>query len=247
MAENLEAGVRSIASYPLSPLQSGMLAQKAEGAGINITQVICSLPERIDPERMQAAWQQVVDRHDVLRTSFFWNEQEEARQRVNTAATVPFHWAGWWKEIDALVQKERKAGFDLAHPPLMRVALAQLGEEDFRLIWTFHHLIIDGRSIGLLLNEVFAIYEASGSGSPASLPPAAPYRNFIEWLQDRDSSGAESFWRKQLKSFFSPTTLPVASGAQALAAGTREQELKIEAPTLANWRRFADENGVTLN
>src|ERR1044071_602033 len=110
MAENLEAGVRSIASYPLSPLQAGMLAQKAGRSGINITQVLCSLREQIDPRHMQSAWQRVVDRHDALRTGFYWDAAGEGRQQVYPAANLFFTWAGPVPGTDELVRRERQAG-----------------------------------------------------------------------------------------------------------------------------------------
>src|ERR1043166_3489155 len=245
MAENLEAGVRSIASYPLSPLQAGMLAQKAGPSGINITQVLCRLREQIDPRQMQSAWQRAVDRHDALRTSFHWGEGGEGRQQVHSAATLSFTWTGPLDGIEELVRREREAGFNLQNAPLMRVVLAQLGEKDFRLLWTFHHLIIDGRSIGLVLKEVFSIYEELCRGVTAELSPAPAYRKFIEWLQELDETGAESYWRKQFKAFSHPTPLPVTT--IGTPGETREQQLTLDPSVVAQLRAFARQNEVTLN
>src|SRR5438876_1111827 len=83
----------------------------------------------------------------------------------------------------------------------MRVALIVFGPADYRLVWSFPHLIIDGRSIGILPKEVFAIYESLVTGEPASLPPAPAYQAFIHWLQRLDQNKEETFRRQQLKSF----------------------------------------------
>ena len=83
MAEALESCVEaSEAPYRLSPLQEGMLVESlmARGPGVDITQVVCTLREEIDPHKMEAAWQQVLERHDALRISFRWDGSGPATQ-----------------------------------------------------------------------------------------------------------------------------------------------------------------------
>ena len=89
MAENLKARPEAIQTgYPLSPLQEAMLAESGGKRGTNITQVICSLPEKIDPKYMETAWQTAAARHGALRASFHWHPTPE--QRFQPHVVVPF-------------------------------------------------------------------------------------------------------------------------------------------------------------
>src|SRR6478672_6887666 len=86
-----------VATYSLTPLQQGMLAQhlRAPGSGVDVEQLVCSLPERVDADALRAAWQAVVDRHDVLRTSIEWNGLDAPQQRVYDRVEVPFEMEDW--------------------------------------------------------------------------------------------------------------------------------------------------------
>src|SRR5438552_15689999 len=95
----------------------------------------------------------------------------------------------------------------------MRLALFNAGEAKHVLAWTFHHLLLDGRALVLLLREVFDRYEAICQGRDLNLPAARPYRDYIEWLRRRDGSDAKTFWREHLKGFTTPTPLVVARAA----------------------------------
>src|SRR5258706_2010021 len=209
MAQILEPVVENSACYALSPLQEGMLVESllARSSGVDITQVICTLPETIEPRHMQTAWQQTVDRHEALRTSFHCNKAGKAQQTVHTNVSVSFRVidCGTGQDhsdvLEKILQQEREEGFNPPLPPLMRVVLLQNGAAACSLIWTFHHLIIDARSIAMVINEVLTVYEASAAGARAPLPASPPYRRFIEWLQELDAGKAERYWREQLKGF----------------------------------------------
>ncbi|MBN0856727.1 hypothetical protein JTL95_39980, partial [Pseudomonas aeruginosa] len=104
-------------------------------------------------------------------------------------------------------QQERRKGFDLGQPPLQRVRLLRLGEDRYQLIWTYHHILIDGWSTSQLFGEILELY------SGGSLPPAVPYRHYIAWLRARDGKASEAFWRRQLARMDEPTYLADAFNA----------------------------------
>ncbi|MBW8771025.1 MAG: non-ribosomal peptide synthetase, partial [Gemmatimonadetes bacterium] len=155
----------SAVTYPLTPLQQGMLAQhlRAAGSGVDIEQLVCSLPERVDAAALRAAWQTVIDRHDVLRTSIEWSGLDAPRQRVYERVDVPFEVEDWRgvaggardARLEAWLQADRTRGFVLDAAPLLRLTLLVLDEEEHRLVWTFHHAILDGRCFPMVLREVF--------------------------------------------------------------------------------------------
>ena len=160
-AENLED------QYRLSPVQEGMLFHHLSGAhsGVDIEQIVVDLPESVDRAALEAAWRTVIARHAVLRTSFAWEERDEPVQIVHREVPFALDYESWCDlspaEQDARTEEflrtERRRGFDLREAPLMRVLLVELGDRRFRLIWTFHHILVDGRAFSIILREVFSL------------------------------------------------------------------------------------------
>jgi hypothetical protein len=180
-------------SYPLSPLQQGMLFHTlyAPGSGVNVAQIVCTLNTSIKPSIFEQAWQRVIGRHSVLRTSFRWKDLDRPIQQVHRHIECPLEPQDWRDlsqdnqraQLNAYLRADRRRGFDLSSPPLMRLALFRCAEADYQLVWTFHSALLDNRSFSLVLNEVFTFYEAFDQGQDLCLEHPRPYRDYIEWLQ----------------------------------------------------------------
>ncbi|MGH7833449.1 MAG: non-ribosomal peptide synthetase, partial [Candidatus Binatia bacterium] len=205
-------------TYPLAPVQHGMLFHSlcAPQAGVYVQQLICTLHEELDVPVFKRAWERIAERHPVFRTSFRWEGVDEPRQEVHRQVQIPVeeqdwrHFASGQQEerLRAYLEADRLRGFDLAVAPLMRLAFFRFSQAQYRVIWTSHHVLFDGRSRLLVLKELFALYEAFCSGRDLVLDSPPPYRNFIDWLSHKEFSGAEGFWRAALSGFAASTTLP---------------------------------------
>src|SRR5437867_3933463 len=192
--------------YALSPMQQGLLfhSLSARQPGVDIEQILCALPEALDVECFARAWQRVVDRHPILRTSFRWEGLPEPRQEVHLHVCLPLEQIEWRglpaaeraKRLEDYLREDRQRGFDLTLSPPMRFALFHTDDAEYQLLWTFHHLLLDGRSLVLLLNEVFGFYEAFCQGHDLQLDSPRPYRDYIDWLEQQDFSKGEAFWRQ---------------------------------------------------
>jgi amino acid adenylation domain-containing protein len=249
--------------YTLSPLQQGMLfhALHSPESGAYVVQTCIRFGAGLGPAERAAltqSWQQVVDRHPVLRTAFEWLELDEPVQVVY--APFPLTWEHHdWRGLPAAEQAERLAehlridrrrGFDLSTPPLLRLALIQLGEEEAetcQLVWTHHHAILDGWSLPILLRELFSCYAAASSGRPAVLPPARPYRDFIAWLNGQSLADAEAFWRAELAGFVAPAPLPGAGAEDGLARQPAVQQTLLGAAASDALGAFARRHQLTQN
>src|SRR5205807_4001805 len=97
--------------------------------------------------------------------------------------------------------------------------------EHHQLVWSFHHAILDGWSVSLLLQEFFARYQALAQGSQPQLPAGRPYRDYIAWLQQQDQAEAEAFWRQQLVGLTAPTSLPLKASQPEAEPSYRQQNL----------------------
>ncbi len=197
-----------------------------QDAEVYFLQLACRLDGALDPAAFERAWQQVLDRHTALRTSFHWRELERPLQVVHRRVTVPLAVEDWRDlapeeqaaRLEALLADDRRRGFDLDRPPLLRLTLCRLAATRHQLVWSFHHLLFDGWSMPLVLQEVFALYAVARRGEELQLPRPRPYRDFILWLQRQDMAAAEAFWRQALAGFTAPT--PLVLGAPAVGAGS---------------------------
>ena len=208
-------------AYPLTALQQGMLFHSlaAPQPGVYVQQLVCDLRELLDVSAFIRAWDQLVERHPILRTSFAWESREIPCQMVHSAVEIPCErhdWRSWSAaeqglNLEAYLKADRLGGFDLARPPLFRLALFRLNEAHYQLIWTSHHALLDGRSRLILLEELFEFYEANCAGRTAALKPSMPFRHFVDWVQAQDFEKAESFWRGVLAGYDEPAVLDVGA------------------------------------
>ena len=172
--------------YELSPLQEGFLFHhlRDPAGGDYVEQMTFLLEGALDLAAFERAWQVVVDRHPALRTSFQWEGLEKPLQIVHRQVAVPLVTEDWGSDggdrLDAFLATDREKGFDLAAAPLMRLTVASIGAERWQVIWTHSHLLLDGWSLPLVLQEVLAAYAGGGGG----LPVAPKYRDFVRWLRD---------------------------------------------------------------
>jgi amino acid adenylation domain-containing protein len=253
--------------YPLSPMQQGMLFHTllAPRSGVYFQQFHCTLTGDLSLPEFQQSWQRLVDRHAVLRTAFLWEGLDEPLQAVRTRVELP--WDQWdWRDLasgeqrrrfEELLADDRHSGFLLTRAPLMRFALIRVADREWKLVWSFHHLLFDGWSMPVLLREVMLGYESSLRGIDVAFEHRRPYRDYIAWLQAQDMPRAESFWREQLRGFTAPTALALerASGrpsseeadygrlrihlrssvTQALQRLARDQRLSLNTLVQAAW------------
>ena len=195
----------------LTPLQQGMLFHTLyvpESPVYNL-QVEFALEGDLDEGALEQAWRTVVERHTVLRTSFVWERVEKPYQVVHHHAHLKIARHDW-RALSAAEQDERRRScleenrtslFDLTRPPLMRLALIVLSEHKFRLVWTFHHIILEGWSAAIILSELWKCYGDLRAHQAPDLPPVRPYAEFIHWQQRKDQGNAEAYWRERLKGF----------------------------------------------
>ncbi|MBY0379993.1 MAG: AMP-binding protein, partial [Burkholderiales bacterium] len=105
------------------------------------------------------------------------------------------------KRLTDFLKADRESGFDLHSAPLFRLTLINLPNNQYYFIMTFHHVIMDGWSLPILLNELNIIYQAKKFDNEIILPQIISYKDFISWHQRKNISQARFFWKKYLKNF----------------------------------------------
>jgi amino acid adenylation domain-containing protein/non-ribosomal peptide synthase protein (TIGR01720 family) len=239
--------------YRLSPLQEGMLFHSLSDpdAGQYVEQTLCTVAGDLDPAALRRGWEATVARHPVLRASFHWEEVDRPVQVVYGQVELPWReedWRGLPEEVQAarlsaLIDSDRRLGFDLGRPPLLRITLIRLSERTWRFLWSHHHLLLDGWSLGRVLQEVFAGYAGTLSG----LPPSRPFVDYIAWLETQNLAEAETFWRRKLAGFVTPTPLPMSSAPAVRGTPSYENRAAELTPAgSAALEEAARRAGVTL-
>jgi amino acid adenylation domain-containing protein/non-ribosomal peptide synthase protein (TIGR01720 family) len=242
--------------YPLSGLQQGLLFHSlyAPQSAVYVVSVTCRLGGPLDVAAFRRAWQHVVERHAVLRTAFVGHELDRPVQVVRRRATLPFELHDWRglptaeqdQRFSAFLAEDRARGFEFAKPPLMRLHLIRVAEAEWRLIWNSHHILFDGWSLPVLLDEVLAGYAAFSRGEAPRLAAVRPFRDYIGWLQRQDMAAAQAWWRDRLAGFTTPTALGI--DRPAATAGIRYAEHDAAVPIdLAELERFARHSKLTVN
>ncbi len=232
--------------YPLTPLQQGMLFHTvyAPGSGAYVEQVGFTVRDpAFGPQAFARAWQRVAERHPVLRTAFAWEEMEEPVQVVQRRVAIPVETLDWSglaphareRELEDFLAEDRRRGFDLLAAPLMRLALIRTGADEWRVQWSFHHLLLDGWSLPRVLDEVLAFEADARAGRETSLPRPRPFRDYVLWLREGDAAAAEAFWRARLAGVEAPTPLGIDRPAPAGAADdpSRYAEASVRLPAAA--------------
>src|ERR1051326_3903165 len=245
--------------YPLSPMQQGMLYHTlyAPESGTYMQQVSCTLKGELNVAAFAHAWQEVIDRHPVLRSGFLWEKLKGPVQLVQRQVKLPLEQQDWQHfspeqqetELEALLRADRGRGFVLAHAPLLRLFLLQLGTHAYQFIWSHHHILFDGWSVPLLLQEVFAFYEAGCRGESLKLDQPRLFRDYIVWLKQQEMNRAEAYWRKALAGFTTPTRLSLERAAAnvSLESGYAEEQVRLSAEQSEQVQRLAREQQVTVN
>src|SRR5207237_7332344 len=134
----------------------------------------------------------------VLRTAFNWELRDEPFQIVSRRAEIPWREHDWRRvsaveqerQLEAFLREDRAQGFVLSKAPLMRLTLVQLAEDTYQFVWSLHHLLLDGWSLPLLLQEVFQMYDAFCAGRELHLDVSRQYGDYIAWLQRQDLAQA---------------------------------------------------------
>ncbi|KPA94766.1 non-ribosomal peptide synthetase, partial [Pseudomonas asplenii] len=237
--------------YPLSPLQEGMLFHHlmARNGDPYLLWCLMSFSDRPTLERYVRALQSVIERHDILRTSVFWDDLEEPVQVV-------------WRQVDGLVEElqldpvegdiatQLRQRFDprqfrlpLDRAPLMRLVIARDEANDRWLgLRLFHHIIDDNTSLKQLNAEVEAVLD----GKAASLLPALPYRNFIaQRIRGGDQQAQEQFFRGMLAGISQPSAPFGLLDIQGDGSGVNEARLMLDNGLGQRLRQSAQALGVS--
>lgn len=219
--------------YSLSYVQEAMLLEgrQSPNSGKYFGHSICTVHD-LNVSTLAEAWQRVVKRHQMLRTSFAWARTDKPVQVVHKQLDYSLDEQDWrgvsfeeqQNRLKELINNYRARGFDTSVAPLTRLAVCRIADDTCQIVLSYHHLVLDSWSLPLILKEVFAFYDELSGGRRTNLAEPQPYKNFIGWLKQRDKAAAVDFWKRSFGGVAEPSVLPLAdrreSRGQSAGAGT---------------------------
>jgi myxalamid-type nonribosomal peptide synthetase MxaA len=217
------------------------------------------LTGRLEVPVLERAVNEIIRRHEILRTRFGTAGGQpvqivapELRLAVGIHDLTGLRESGREAEVVRRAREDGDRPFDLAQGPLLRINLLCLGEQDYVLLFTLHHIVSDGWSAGILFGEFAALYRAFREGQPSPLPDLAlQYGDFAHsqrhWLQGGYLERQLAYWRKQLEGAPPLLELPTDHPRPAVPTGRGATHLFRLPPQLAErLRELSREQGVTL-
>lgn len=240
-------------------MQQGMLfhcLQAGASQRVHFVQISYTWSGELDDAAFTEAWRQVIARHPILRSTFIWERLEKPLQVVRQQGKLEIGWHDLRgvpapeQALTALLEADRRRGFQLGEAPLMRLMSCRLQEQQYRIIWSFHHILFEGWSASLIHKDFLLFYEALRQDQTIQLPAPRPFRDYIIWLQQKDRTEAASYWRAALEGITAPTPLGVDRTlvhAPAEAAGSSEERVWLPAELYQSLQDYARQHRLTLN
>ncbi|MCP5103560.1 MAG: amino acid adenylation domain-containing protein [bacterium] len=200
--------------YALAPSQQSMIFHHlySPDSSVTVEQQVFVIGTALNINAFRQVWQTLLDRHAGFRASFHWQGLEEQVQVIHRGIEVPFEVLDWQhlsagqreSRIFQFLEEDRRKGFDLSEAPLMRVFVIRLEESLYSVVWTHHHLLLDGWCRGILMREIARLYDAYARGQESALEPTPPFKRYIRWLKKQDPEKSEEFWRDYMNGFKAP-------------------------------------------
>ncbi len=218
------------AIYSLAPLQTAFLWNSLQtSAQAGLLHMRGTLRGQLDLDRLQQAWQHIASRHPALRTSVHWKATQNPLQVVSKQIATPWQQLDWREQdsnvrphrlaerLAEFLERDRTVSFDLMQAPLNRLTLIRTGDRTHELIWTCHHLMLDGWSGTLVIDQLLTQYDTLTQSGPQAAAQVevqnqnktqstATYQTYIRWRNQQDTAAADSFWKTYLKGFTTPTS-----------------------------------------
>ncbi|MBX2876158.1 MAG: hypothetical protein KTR30_28820 [Saprospiraceae bacterium] len=213
------------AIYPLSAMQQSLLLHSIyEKEDQGFLQVTCTLKGALQLEHFKKAWERVALRHPVLRTSIHWENMEKPVQVVHPLVELDWQVEDWQgdsatglKNLDLVKEDDRQEGIALTQAPISRFRIFQKEPEVFILLWTCHHILLDGWSTTIILKDVLAYYAGALAGKAVELDALPSYKHYLKWVQQQDQESAAIFWKEKLAGFHGPSLIAPTTQQEAVA------------------------------
>ena len=244
--------------YELTPMQQGLLFHVLSDpdSSAYFNQNSLQISGNLNILAMKQAWQKMIERHSILRTSFHWEGLKKIVQIVHKSVELPWEEKDWRsllkvekeKSLETFLETDKQRGFNFSKAPLIRLTLIYISENTYQLIFSKHHLLLDGWSRMLLYKEVFEFYNAFSEGKELQLKQPPQFENYVTWLQKQNLLKAKDFWQETLKGFTNPTSIkPYKNLSENQNKNYQQEHIYLSEKETEKIKSFAKAHQLTVN
>lgn len=244
--------------YELTPMQEGIYFHHLLDVSSNsyFIQIDATLHGRINQKMVEDSFNMLVARHTILRTVFNHKKKDKILQVVLKSWSVDFSFEDISnlnsqkereRRVESVKQNDIDTPFDLTSGKLTRIKLLQTDLSSFRLLWSTHHILLDGWCMGILVKEFFEIYSHLGTGKVLNLPPAPPFGSYISWLNEHRHTNSNKFWKDYLSGYVEPATITWKLPGERTAKSLLQSSINIGKVESLALTRLAENLKVTVN
>jgi amino acid adenylation domain-containing protein/non-ribosomal peptide synthase protein (TIGR01720 family) len=243
--------------YPLSPMQQGMLFHTLydQDSPAYFEQFFCIIEGELVYKHIESAWNHLIDEHPVFRTVFNYKELSQPVQIVLKKRPIKIgvhdfkDYSGeeQKKKIEEFMEADRSERFDLSKGPLLRINIFELATSKVFFLWSYHHILLDGWCLGLILVDFFTSYLALKDNRPLPHFSRPPFKNYIAWLNKQDKKKPKAFWTELLKGFSATTSLPWDFTPKDRKLKADKREIRLNSETTKKIEEFARLQRITLS
>lgn len=239
--QNYDSYVTS--AYPLTSMQEGMLYHSLYSPESNeyICQMCWRLEGDINLDKINLTWQKLTKYHDALRTVFCWENTSDIYQVIldKTDITISYHKFDDVNGLEQFLIDDFKNPFNLSDHPPLRVAVITC-QNEYYMLWTFHHIILDGWSVARIINDFTTVY----SGRDIKIS-TFKFKQYVDWLIAQPHKKGLTYWQDYLnKCNWNPITCTIKKNQPAVY---KTHELQINQDVLEKLLSFSKQHSVTLN
>jgi amino acid adenylation domain-containing protein/non-ribosomal peptide synthase protein (TIGR01720 family) len=238
--------------YELTHNQKAFLYQSIKENAQRV-QCIYQIKGDIDPTLFNETINEVVNRYDVLRTIFYYNDISNPQQIVLKNKIFDIHYQDISnnaledreKTFTKFIHEDWEKGFDISRE-VMRVSLFKIEPNQFKMIWSINRIIADGWCIGLLFNDFIKIYLSKRFSTPLYLKQARPYKDYVKFINNLDKKSMADYWSSYLKNISEKTCLPYSKKSKSgFVLG--EHYIDLNRETSKKIKEIGINNNITLN
>ncbi|KZN53060.1 hypothetical protein N474_22255, partial [Pseudoalteromonas luteoviolacea CPMOR-2] len=240
--------------YPATSMQQGMYFHDLIDKSSYVTQVFPTICGDLDIALFKQAWELAVQQFDILRTAFI-DIEGVLHQLVAETAHLKWLEEDWsTKSTDQqtadfvqLRQNEKSQGLDVETPSVMKVSVLKLGANKYQVLWSHHHMLLDGWSMPQVYHFVLQSYGALLGNSQQPSKPNAEFEDYIRWYQNQDAGAAKQYWQSYLEGVDEATFVSDKSQTPRAKRIHASKKISLDSTSSEALRTFAKKQKTTLN
>ncbi|MBU3090545.1 amino acid adenylation domain-containing protein [Clostridium sp. CF011] len=233
--------------YPLTPMQQGMLfhALLNTDSDAYCEKMVMDLEGEIDLELFKNSVDAVTRKYEIFRTAIINNGLSSPIQMVLKEVPSSFNYFDYSEGNYSEFEKDYLSKFDFENAKLSNITLVKLGNEKYKCIWNFHHIILDGWSVAIVLEELFQYYIKQRKGIVIESNSEGNYVELLSWLGNKDKELAKEYWSDVFNGYNTAVTIPNEKVSSEY--DLEEMDFYLNEQQTTRLKELASKNNVTFS